>query len=85
MRSCTSIPARPGAIALAAVVPGEETRIRRLEPDAVELLLACVGALIAIASESTKRDARHPAHEEGVIRSADAPADSWKMVSRRLK
>lgn len=38
------------AIALAAVVHGEETRIKRLEPDAVVLLLAYVGALVAVFS-----------------------------------
>ena len=43
------------------------------------------GCAVAVASVSTWRDARHPAHGEGVLRSADAPADSWKMVSRRLK
>jgi hypothetical protein len=41
------------AIALAAVVHGEETRIKRLEPDAVLLLLAYVGALVAVVSAST--------------------------------
>ena len=40
------------SIALAAVVHGEETRIRRLEPDAVVLLLAYVGALVAVAAAS---------------------------------
>lgn len=40
------------AIALAAVVHGEETRIKRLEPDAVLLLLAYVGALVAVAAAS---------------------------------
>jgi cation:H+ antiporter len=38
------------ALALAAVVHGEETRIKRLEPDAVVLLLAYVGVLIAVGS-----------------------------------
>jgi hypothetical protein len=38
------------SIALAAVVHGEETRIKRLEPDAVVLLLAYVGALVAVAA-----------------------------------
>ncbi len=40
------------AIALAAVVHGEETRIKQLEPDAVVLLLAYVGALVAVAAAS---------------------------------
>jgi hypothetical protein len=40
------------AIALAAVVHGEETRIKRLEPDAVVLLLAYIGALVAVGAAS---------------------------------
>lgn len=40
------------AVALAAVVHGEETRIRRLEPDAIVLLLAYVGGLVGIAAVS---------------------------------
>jgi cation:H+ antiporter len=36
------------AVALAAIVHGEETRISRLEPDAILLLLVYVGALIAV-------------------------------------
>ncbi|MEZ4572892.1 MAG: hypothetical protein R2849_21745 [Thermomicrobiales bacterium] len=37
------------ALALAAILAGTETRIRRLEPDAIVLLLAYVGVLLAIA------------------------------------
>lgn len=40
------------SIAPAAVVHGQETRIKRLEPDAVMLLLAYVGALVAVAAAS---------------------------------
>lgn len=40
------------SIALAAVVHGQETRIKRLEPDAVVLLLAYVGVLVAVAAAS---------------------------------
>lgn len=40
------------AIALAAIVHGEETRISRLEPDAILLLLAYVGALITVGMVS---------------------------------
>jgi hypothetical protein len=36
------------AVAIAIVVGGTETRIRRLEPDAVILLAAYVGALAAV-------------------------------------
>lgn len=36
------------ALALAALVHGFETRVRRLEPDAVVLLLGYVGALVAV-------------------------------------
>lgn len=36
------------ALALAALVHGLETRVRRLEPDAVLLLLGYVGALVAV-------------------------------------
>lgn len=38
------------ALALAAIVHGVETRVRRLEPDAVLLLLGYVGALFAVWS-----------------------------------
>jgi len=38
------------ALALAAIVHGEETRIGRLEPDAVLLLLVYAGALVAVWS-----------------------------------
>ncbi|HSL11062.1 MAG TPA: hypothetical protein VLA82_07080 [Actinomycetota bacterium] len=38
------------AVALAAVVHGEETRIYRLEPDAVLLLVAYVGAMVGVAT-----------------------------------
>jgi hypothetical protein len=38
------------ALALAAIVHGEETRISRLEPDALLLLLAYIGTLIAVWS-----------------------------------
>lgn len=38
------------ALATPAIVTGSETRIRRLEPDAVVLLAAYVGALVAIAA-----------------------------------
>ncbi|MEZ5406591.1 MAG: hypothetical protein R2761_01110 [Acidimicrobiales bacterium] len=37
------------ALAIAAIVGGTETRIRRLEPDAVVLLVAYLGALTAVA------------------------------------
>lgn len=37
------------ALALAAIVGGTETRIWRFEPDAVMLLIAYVGALVAVA------------------------------------
>ncbi|MGD9753809.1 MAG: sodium:calcium antiporter [Acidimicrobiia bacterium] len=37
------------ALAVAALVGGTETRIRRLEPDAVMLLVAYVGAIVAVA------------------------------------
>lgn len=37
------------ALAVAAIVGGTETRIRRLEPDALVLLLAYLGALAAVA------------------------------------
>ena len=36
------------ALALTAIVQGGETRTRRLEPDAVVLLLAYAGALLAV-------------------------------------
>lgn len=36
------------ALAIAALVTGSESRIGRLEPDAVVLLLAYVGALVAV-------------------------------------
>jgi hypothetical protein len=36
------------AVALAAIVHGEETRISRLEPDAILLLLVYVAALVAV-------------------------------------
>jgi hypothetical protein len=36
------------AVALAAIVHGEETRISRLEPDALVLLLFYGGALYAV-------------------------------------
>jgi cation:H+ antiporter len=35
-------------LAVAAIVGGEETRIRRLEPDAVVLLLAYLGAIAVV-------------------------------------
>ncbi|MEX0847416.1 MAG: hypothetical protein WD023_06525 [Ilumatobacteraceae bacterium] len=37
------------ALAVAVLVGGSETRIRRLEPDAIVMLVAYVGAIIAIA------------------------------------
>ena len=37
------------ALAVAAIVGGTETRIRRLEPDAVMVLVAYVGMLVAVA------------------------------------
>lgn len=40
------------AIALAAVVHGEATRIKRLEPDAVVLLLAYIGTLVPVTATS---------------------------------
>ena len=40
------------AVALAAIVHGQETRIGRLEPDAILLLLVYVGALAAVWSVS---------------------------------
>lgn len=40
------------ASALAALVPGTETRVRRLEPDAVLLLVVYAGALYAVWSVS---------------------------------
>lgn len=41
------------ALAVAALVGGTETRIRRLEPDAIVLLVAYLGALAAIAAAAT--------------------------------
>lgn len=41
------------ALAIAAVVHGTETRIARLEPDAVVLLLAYVGLLVAVWAATT--------------------------------
>lgn len=41
------------ALAIAAIVGGTETRIRRLEPDAIVLLVAYLGALAAIAAAVT--------------------------------
>jgi hypothetical protein len=38
------------ALALAAIVHGTETRVRRLEPDALLLLFAYAGALLAVWS-----------------------------------
>jgi cation:H+ antiporter len=38
------------SLALAALVHGEETRIGRLEPDAVLVLLVYAGGLVAVAS-----------------------------------
>lgn len=38
------------ALATAAIVTGSETRIRRVEPDAIVVLVAYVGGLVAIAS-----------------------------------
>lgn len=41
------------ALAVAAIVGGSETRIKRLEPDAIVVLLAYVGALVAVAVASS--------------------------------
>jgi cation:H+ antiporter len=41
------------AIALAVIVHGEETRIHRLEPDAVVVLVAYLGVLAAVAAASS--------------------------------
>ncbi len=38
------------ALALSAIVHGAETRVRRLEPDAVLVLIAYAGALFAVWS-----------------------------------
>jgi hypothetical protein len=38
------------ALAVTAIVHGEETRFGRLEPDAVLLLIACAGSLVAVWS-----------------------------------
>ena len=40
------------SVALAAVVHGEETRIKRLDPDAVVLSLAYVGEVVAVGAAS---------------------------------
>ena len=50
----TQVVAALGAIllmglAVAAIVGGTETRIRRSEPDAILVLIAYVGALVAVA------------------------------------
>ena len=37
------------ALALAGIVHGSETRVRRMEPDAVIVLVACVLMLVAVA------------------------------------
>ena len=36
------------ALSLAAIVGGSEIRIGRLEPDAILLLLVCIGTLVAV-------------------------------------
>ena len=41
------------ALAVAAIVGGTETRVRRLEPDAIVLLVAYLGAFAAIAAAAT--------------------------------